>query len=91
MYFFSPYLGQIAKFISQMQDFERVLDLTQFGPGEIFLLMAQGGGRFDTTHSHVNNSRITKHKKSVFASQKAQFSDIKSKLFVIIFATLIFD
>ena len=44
--------------------------------------MAQGN-RFDTTHLNVNNSRITKDKKSVFAGREAQFSDIKSELFVI--------
>ena len=39
----------------------------------------------------VNNSRITKDKKSVFAPLEAQFSDKKSELFVIIFKTLIFN
>ena len=65
--------------------------LTLFGPGKFFLLMAQGGDRFDRTHSNVNNSRITKDKKFAFAPREAQFSDKKSPLFVIIFATLIFN
>ena len=56
-----------------------------------FLINGPGRDRFDTTYSNVNNSRITKDKKSVFAPREAQFSDIKSKLFVIIFATLIFN
>ena len=56
-----------------------------------FLINGPGGERFDTTHSNVNNSRITYDKKSVFAPREAQFSDKKSKLFVIIFATLTFN
>ena len=55
-----------------------------------FLINGSGGDRFDTTHSNINNSRITKDKKSVFAPREAQFFDTKSKLFDIIFATLIF-
>ena len=39
-----------------------------------------GGGKFDTIHSDVNNSRITKDKKSVFAPREAKFSEKKSKL-----------
>ena len=56
-----------------------------------FLINGPGGDRFDTTHSTVNNSGITKNKKTVFAPREAQFSDKKSKLFVIAFATLIFN
>ena len=52
--------------------------------------MAQGD-RIDATNLNVNYSRTTKDKKSVFASQEAQFSDKKSKLFVIMFSTLIFN
>ena len=52
--------------------------------------MAQGD-RFDSTNSKVNNSQITKDKKAVFAPREAQFSDKKSKKFVIIFAILIFN
>ena len=56
-----------------------------------FLINGPKGGRFDTTLSNVNNSRITKDKKSVFALREAQFIDKKSKLFDIIFAIMIFD
>ena len=48
---------------------------------EKFLINGPGGDRFDATHSNVNNSRITKDKKSAFALQEAQFCDKKSKLF----------
>ena len=50
-----------------------------------------GGDRFDTLLSNVNNSRTTKDKKSVLARREAQFSDKKSKLYVIVFPTLIFN
>ena len=56
-----------------------------------FLIKGPGGDRFDTTNSNVYNSRTTKDKKSVFASREAQFSDKKSKLFVLMFVTLIFN
>ena len=56
-----------------------------------FLINGLGGDRFDTTNSNVNNSRITKDKKSVFAPREAQFSDKKSKLHVTVFATLVFN
>ena len=56
-----------------------------------FLINGPGGDPFDTTNSNVNNSQTTKDKKTVFASREAQFSDKKSKLFVIMFATLIFN
>ena len=54
-----------------------------------FLINGPGGDRFDTTHSNVYNSQITKDKTSVFAPREAQFFDKKSKLFDIVFATLI--
>ena len=56
-----------------------------------FLINGPGGDRFDTTSSNVNNSRITKDKISIFAPREAQFSGKQSELFVIIFATLIFN
>ena len=56
-----------------------------------FLINGPAGDRFDTTHLNVNNSQITYDKKSIFAPREAQFSDKKSKLFVIIFATLTFN
>ena len=69
MYFSSPYLGQIAKFISQIQNFERVLDLTQFGPGEIFLLMAQGGVD-STQHIHTSITPELQNIKNLFLLHK---------------------
>ena len=56
-----------------------------------FLINGPGGDRFDTRNSNFNNFRTTKDKKSVFASREAQFSDEKSKLFDIMFVTLIFN
>ena len=56
-----------------------------------FLINGPRGDRIDRTHSNVYNSRITKDKISVFAPREAQFFDKKSKLFDIIFATLIFN
>ena len=56
-----------------------------------FSINGPRGDRFDTTNSNVNNSRTTNDKKSVFAPRETQFSDKKSKLFVIVFATLIFN
>ena len=58
---------------------------------QIFLINGPVEDRFDTSHSNVNNSRITKDRKSIFDPREAEFSDKKSKLFVIVFATLIFN
>ena len=77
-----------------INNYEHGKRITIFNPirtRKFFLINGPGGDRFNTTHSNVNNSEITKDKKSVFAPREAQFSDKKSKLFVIIFATLIFN
>ena len=78
---------QVLKTIKNQKNY---FESFRFNPNwtrQNFLINGPGGDRFDTTNSNVNNSRITKDKKSVFASREAQFSDKKSKLFDIILAT----
>ena len=58
---------------------------------QFFLIYGPEGDQFDTLDLNVNNSRITKDTKSVFAPREAQFSDKKSKLYVIVFAPLNFN
>ena len=74
------YKNILSLFGVVLQRHSKILDagtynslLTLFGSGKIFLINGPGGNQFDTTHSNVNNSRITTDKKSVFSPRNAQF------------------
>ena len=79
----------LVLYLNRVQ-FEHTESINPIWTRQNFLINGPGGIHSTQHIQTFNNSRITRDKKSVFAPREAQFSDNKSKLFVIIFATLIF-